>query len=198
MYSLGLHGRDARPASATYSLGLPGYSANHVMYGAEQERWAKQAYSTPPAEIISLEISAVHEGRNKRKGGHGVSFGNICEGKKDIDTQIDVPQLIVLALETVRPNILLLHWDFHGWDEYETWLEKDEEVQKITLTTSTKSSNAATESTRTVVTSSGSTLLHQPLFNPPLAESSNTATSSKAPSFKRIFERDSTPASLPW
>jgi hypothetical protein len=47
------------------------------MYGAERERWAKQAYSTPPAETISLEISAVHEGGNKRKGGRGVSFG-VC------------------------------------------------------------------------------------------------------------------------
>lgn len=74
-YSSGLHGRDARPAA--YSVGLPGYSANHAMYGAERERWAKQAYSTPPAETISLEISAVHEGGNKRKGGRGVSFG-VC------------------------------------------------------------------------------------------------------------------------
>ncbi|KAG1906481.1 uncharacterized protein F5891DRAFT_1181892 [Suillus fuscotomentosus] len=99
----GLHGHDACPAA--YSLGLPGYSAHHTMYGAEWECWAKQAYSIPSAETISLEISAIHEGGNKRKGGHSVSFGNICEGKKDIDTQIDTPWLVTLALEMVRPKI---------------------------------------------------------------------------------------------
>jgi hypothetical protein len=79
-FSSGLQVRNARAQQfnpASYSLGLPGYSANHVMYGAERERWAKQAYSTPPAETISLEISAVREGRNKRKGGRGLSFG-VC------------------------------------------------------------------------------------------------------------------------
>lgn len=50
--------------------------------------------------------------------------------------------------------------------------------------------------TRTVAsTSSGSTSFHQPLFNPPLAESSNAAdaAASSGPSFKRTFECDSTP-----
>ncbi|KAG1858116.1 hypothetical protein F4604DRAFT_1684996 [Suillus subluteus] len=294
VYSSGLQGRDARPAA--YSLGLPGYSANHVMYGAEREHWAKQAYSTPPAETISLEISAVHEGGNKRKGGRGVSFGNICEGKKDIDAQSDAPQLITLALETdfhgARTNLSFVMgdgWSTHPpnfayfykqcvhpshtkgprtsvfktkqfqlsvvvpmaqWDEYELWLEKIEEARENRDSHHTRSlmappsgdstdrfqststvarslmappSGESTnrfqststvarslmappsgdntdlfESTSTVATtSSGSMSFHQPLFNPPLAESSNAAMSSKAPSFKRIFERDSTPASLP-
>lgn len=67
-----------------------------------------------------------------------------------------------------------------------------------------ESSNATTLSSkapsfkRTVtITSSGSTSFHHSLFNPLLVESSNAATSSKAQSFKRTFECDSTPASLP-
>ncbi|KIK32291.1 hypothetical protein CY34DRAFT_47153, partial [Suillus luteus UH-Slu-Lm8-n1] len=104
-----------------------GYSANHIMYGAERERWAKQAYSIPPAETISLEISAVQQGGNKRKGSHRLSFGvcmhivpieNICEGKKDIDVQIDAPQLITLALKMVRSKILAFAPGF-PWHEDE-------------------------------------------------------------------------------
>jgi len=71
------HVQQPNPSPA-YSAVLPvGYSANHVLYGAERERWAKQAYSIPPAETISLEISAVREGGNKRKGGRGIPFG-VC------------------------------------------------------------------------------------------------------------------------
>jgi hypothetical protein len=60
-----------------HAAGLPGYSSNHVLYGIEREHWAKKAYASPPAETISLEISAVREGGNKRKGGRGVAFG-VC------------------------------------------------------------------------------------------------------------------------
>jgi hypothetical protein len=58
------------------AVGL-GYTAQHVQYGTERERWAKMSYVMPPAETISLEISAVHEGPGRRKGRHGVSFG-VC------------------------------------------------------------------------------------------------------------------------
>ncbi|KAG0706908.1 hypothetical protein DFH29DRAFT_995495 [Suillus ampliporus] len=87
------------------NAGQPGYSANHVQYGAERERWAKQAYAVPPAETISLEVSAVREGGNRRKGTRGIPFGNICEGKKDVDARIDAPGLIALALDTIWPKI---------------------------------------------------------------------------------------------
>ncbi|KAG1833589.1 hypothetical protein F4604DRAFT_1605331, partial [Suillus subluteus] len=224
-----------------------GYSANHVMYGAEREHWAKQAYSTPPAETISLEISAVHEGGNKRKGGRG----NICEGKKDIDAQSDAPQLITLALETVRPKILAFAPGFpwredefivrdggwvdlsthppnfayfykqcvhpsHSTDHFQSTstvarslmappsgdstnrFQSTSTVARSLMAPPSGDNTDLFESTSTVATtSSGSMSFHQPLFNPPLAESSNAAMSSKAPSFKRIFERDSTPASLP-
>ncbi|KAG1878330.1 hypothetical protein F4604DRAFT_1680016 [Suillus subluteus] len=82
-----------------------GYSANHAQYGAERERWAKQPYAVPPAETISLEITAVREGGNRRKGARGIPFGNICEGKKDVDARIDAPGLIALSLDTVLPKI---------------------------------------------------------------------------------------------
>ncbi|KAG1883960.1 hypothetical protein F4604DRAFT_1919765 [Suillus subluteus] len=85
--------------------GQPGYSVNHAHYGAEQQCWAKQIYAVPPAETISLEISVVREGRNKRKGARGIPFGNICEGKKDVDTCIDAPGLMALALDTILPKV---------------------------------------------------------------------------------------------
>ncbi|KAG0709186.1 hypothetical protein DFH29DRAFT_870203 [Suillus ampliporus] len=87
------------------NAGQPGYSVNHVQYGAERECWAKQAYAVPPAETISLEVSAVREGGNRRKGARGIPFGNICEGKKDVDARIDAPGLIALALDTIWPKI---------------------------------------------------------------------------------------------
>ncbi|KAG1732589.1 hypothetical protein EDB19DRAFT_1831293 [Suillus lakei] len=81
--------------SAIHTAPVPGYSVNH----------AQKAYSTPPAETISLELSAVQEGGNKRKGGRGIGFGNICEGMKDVDAQINAPGLVALALDTIRPKI---------------------------------------------------------------------------------------------
>jgi hypothetical protein len=68
---------DAGGHSAASSIG-PGYSAHHVQYGTERERWAKMSYVMPPAETISLEISAVHEGPGRRKAGRGVPFGVCC------------------------------------------------------------------------------------------------------------------------
>ncbi|KAG1869626.1 hypothetical protein F4604DRAFT_1927030 [Suillus subluteus] len=87
------------------AAGQPGYSANHAHYGTEQQCWAKQIYAVPPAETISLEISVVREGGNKRKGTRGIPFGNICEGKKDLDARIDAPGLIALALDTILPKV---------------------------------------------------------------------------------------------
>ncbi|KAG1808361.1 hypothetical protein EV424DRAFT_1543509 [Suillus variegatus] len=87
------------------SWAQPGYSVNHAQYGAERECWAKQAYAVPPAETISLEITAVREGGNRRKGARGIPFGNICEGRKDVDARIDAPGLITLSLDTILPKI---------------------------------------------------------------------------------------------
>lgn len=71
-----VHVHQSQPVGPTAKL--PGYSSNHVLYGIEREHWAKKAYASPPAETISLEISAVREGGNKRKGGRGVAFG-VCD-----------------------------------------------------------------------------------------------------------------------
>lgn len=67
--------QQSHSTSAVCAAPLPGYSVNHAQYDAQRDYWSKQAYSTPPAETISLEISAVREGGNKRKGGRGVGFG---------------------------------------------------------------------------------------------------------------------------
>jgi hypothetical protein len=108
------------------SWAQPGYSVNHAQYSAERECWAKQAYAVPPAETISLEITAVQEGGNRRKGACGIPFGvrrwimlnlshtdnsefqNICEGRKDIDA----PGLIALSLDTTLLKIQAFATDF--------------------------------------------------------------------------------------
>ncbi|KAG2359560.1 hypothetical protein BDR07DRAFT_1488096 [Suillus spraguei] len=67
------------PASSNPNMvsGAIGYSVHHAQY-----------------ETITLEISAVYEGNSQKKSGRGINFGNICEGKKDIDTRLDAPGLI--------------------------------------------------------------------------------------------------------
>ncbi|KAG1902613.1 uncharacterized protein F5891DRAFT_1186261 [Suillus fuscotomentosus] len=82
-----------------------GYTPHHAHYGSERDRWAKLSYAPPPSQTISLEILAVHEGGSRKKGGRGTPFGSICEGKKDIDAQIDAPGLMQIALDTVYLKI---------------------------------------------------------------------------------------------
>ncbi|KAG2131696.1 uncharacterized protein EDB93DRAFT_1108020 [Suillus bovinus] len=86
--------------------GPTGYSAHHAQYSLEREQWAKLAYAPPPVETITLEITAVYEGNSWKKSGRGINFGNICEGKKDIDARLDTPSLIAIAFDTILPKIL--------------------------------------------------------------------------------------------
>ncbi|KAG1890317.1 hypothetical protein F4604DRAFT_1914864 [Suillus subluteus] len=102
--------------------GAAGYSAQHAQYGSEYDWWAKLSYAPPPAETITLEISAVREGNSQRKARRGIIIGNICEGKKDIDAHIDAPGLIGLALNTIVPK-LLTFGDGFPWrtDDFTVW-----------------------------------------------------------------------------
>jgi len=58
-------------------LGSSGYGAQHLHYAAQRDHWARVAHHAPPAETISLEISAVFEAgakkRNIRANNIGVS-----------------------------------------------------------------------------------------------------------------------------
>ena len=59
-----------------------GYSSNHAIYASERERWSKMAYSSmgPPAETISLDISAIlvsHYLRSVSQGNDIFGDGNI-------------------------------------------------------------------------------------------------------------------------
>ncbi|KAG1730994.1 hypothetical protein EDB19DRAFT_1912656 [Suillus lakei] len=92
------------------SNGPIGYSSQHALYATECECWAKISYATPPAETILIKISAVHEGGGCKK--RGVPIGNICEGKKGIDAQIDAPGLIELALDTIVPKLQIFGGGF--------------------------------------------------------------------------------------
>ncbi|KAG2344991.1 hypothetical protein BDR05DRAFT_998601 [Suillus weaverae] len=95
------------------SNGPIGYSSQHALYATERERWAKISYATPLAETILIEISAVHGGGGRKK--RGVPIGNICEGKKGIDAQIDAPGLIELALNTIVPKLHIFGGGFLWW-----------------------------------------------------------------------------------
>ncbi|KAG2368714.1 hypothetical protein BDR07DRAFT_1477912 [Suillus spraguei] len=81
------------------------YMPHHAHYCSEHDHWAKLSYAPPPSQMISLKILTVHEGGSRKKGGRGTPFGSICEGKKDIDAQIDAPGLIKIALDTIWPRI---------------------------------------------------------------------------------------------
>ncbi|KIK74233.1 hypothetical protein PAXRUDRAFT_791481 [Paxillus rubicundulus Ve08.2h10] len=93
----------AASGSLTTSMGL-GYTVQHAHYAAECQCWVKMSYAFAPAETISLAISAVHEGAAHKKT-KWVQIGNICEGKKAVDAQIDAASLIKLALETILPKL---------------------------------------------------------------------------------------------
>ena len=68
----------ARAASSALSAlppGSSGYSAQHLQYAAQRERWAQMAHHPPPAETISLEISAVFEAGGKKKNARSNNIG---------------------------------------------------------------------------------------------------------------------------
>ncbi|KAG2053036.1 hypothetical protein BDR06DRAFT_972523 [Suillus hirtellus] len=121
--------------SATMGTLASGYSEHHASYGSERECWAKISarlpLPVPPAQTISLEISAVHEGGTQRKGSCSITIGNICEGMKDIDAHIDAPRLIAIALDTMLPKIVAFCSGFN-WrdDEFVVWDAKWVDLSK--------------------------------------------------------------------
>ncbi|KAI6003924.1 hypothetical protein EDD15DRAFT_2360189 [Pisolithus albus] len=76
-----------------------------------------RALCPPPAECISLVISAVHETSRKRNTRSNL-ISNICEGLKEIDAQSTAPELAYLALQTVVPRIKAYCPEF-SWQEKE-------------------------------------------------------------------------------
>ena len=124
------------------SLSLPpnsGYGVQHLQYAAQCDHWARVAHRPPPAEAISLEISALYENGSKRKGARGTPFGvsifffvylcsspikpdvvvkSICEGLKDIPAVAPAAELVVMALETITPRIKAYDPRF-AWHECE-------------------------------------------------------------------------------
>ena len=60
------------------AIGLPlgsGYGAQHLHYAAQHDHWVQVAHCTPPAETISLEISAVFEAGGKKRSTHMNNIG---------------------------------------------------------------------------------------------------------------------------
>ncbi|KAG2029448.1 hypothetical protein BDR03DRAFT_1018380 [Suillus americanus] len=98
-------------STTPFTAGAVGYSSQHTHYAAERDCWGKIAYALSLAETILLEITAVHEGAGARKK-RGITIGNICEGRKDINAQIDAPGLTKLALETVVPKLCKFGGEF--------------------------------------------------------------------------------------
>ncbi|KAI6142100.1 hypothetical protein BKA82DRAFT_4438534 [Pisolithus tinctorius] len=96
-------------AASGHMIALPpgstGYSAQHVHYAAQCERWAHMAHNPPPAETISLEIWAVFKAGGKKKNLRANNIGSICEGLKDIDMLGTVHELSAIALGILVPRI---------------------------------------------------------------------------------------------
>ncbi|KAG6371949.1 hypothetical protein JVT61DRAFT_8963 [Boletus reticuloceps] len=130
---------DSRSSSGSSRLLMPpsapaGYSKSHDFYMDSIGYWSNRARIGPPAETIVLRISALHEGGQRRAGRlHGTHFGNIVEGKKDIDARITAPGLVAVAHETLDPHILAFCSDF-AWrpDEFvvrdESWVDLTKHV----------------------------------------------------------------------
>ena len=61
------------------AIGLPpgssGYGVQHLHYAAQRDHWAWMAHCTPPAETISLEISALFEAGGKKRNTHMNNIG---------------------------------------------------------------------------------------------------------------------------
>ncbi|KAI6004803.1 hypothetical protein EDD15DRAFT_2359683 [Pisolithus albus] len=98
--------------------GSSGYSAQHRHYAAQRERWGRMAHNPPPAETISLEISAVFEAGGKKKNLRANNIGSICEGLKDVDALSTARELAGIALETLIPRIKAYSPQFY-WQEDE-------------------------------------------------------------------------------
>ncbi|KAI6167714.1 hypothetical protein EDD17DRAFT_858114 [Pisolithus thermaeus] len=82
-----------------------GYTSQHSRYTQEYDRWARWTYASPPAETISLKILAHYKGGPRRGRSQTMAFGNICEGKKDIDALISAHDLVPIALDTIIPKV---------------------------------------------------------------------------------------------
>ncbi|KAG9310695.1 hypothetical protein JVU11DRAFT_9289 [Chiua virens] len=115
-----------------------GYRLQHFQYAAQRDHWARVAYRPPPAETISLEISALYENGSKRKGARGTPLGvsifasfisvpaiklnailkSICEGLKDIPAIAPAAELVAMALEMIMPRIKAYDPRF-AWREHE-------------------------------------------------------------------------------
>ncbi|KAI5988303.1 hypothetical protein F5J12DRAFT_930080 [Pisolithus orientalis] len=91
---------------------VSGYTPQHALHASERERWARLSYCSPPVETIMLDISALYEGGTRKGHLHGTHFGNICEGKRDIDARITAPELVTLALTTIIPKVIAFCPDF--------------------------------------------------------------------------------------
>ena len=124
------------------SLSLPpnsSYGVQHLQYAAQRDHWAHVAHRPPPAEAISLEISALYKNGSKRKGACGTPFGvsifffiylcsslikpdvvvkSIYEGLKDIPAVAPAAELVVMALETITPRI-------KAYDPRFAWCERE-------------------------------------------------------------------------
>ncbi|KAI6016397.1 hypothetical protein BKA83DRAFT_4498028 [Pisolithus microcarpus] len=106
------------PMPQALPFGSTGYTPQHLQYRDQHRQWAQRALRPPPAECISLVISAVHETSRKRVNVRTNVINNICEGLKEIDAQSTALELAAIALETVVPRIKAYCPEF-SWEEKE-------------------------------------------------------------------------------
>ncbi|KAI6032479.1 hypothetical protein EDC04DRAFT_2898066 [Pisolithus marmoratus] len=100
----------------------------HSRYSQEYNWWARWSYASPPAETISHKILAHYEGGSKHGCNQSTAFGNICEGKKDIDALISTHDLVLIALNTIIPKVRafcpLFPWRYDEFTVHDTdWVD---------------------------------------------------------------------------
>ncbi|KAI6140348.1 hypothetical protein BKA82DRAFT_172411, partial [Pisolithus tinctorius] len=102
------------PAGAGASLpaGSVGYTPWHLQYAVQCEHWQRVAHRPPPAETISLEVSALYESGVRKKGLRGNPIRNICKGLKDINALASAAELVDIALRTITPRIQAFRPEF--------------------------------------------------------------------------------------
>ncbi|KAG2158086.1 uncharacterized protein EDB93DRAFT_1100863 [Suillus bovinus] len=112
-----------RPSSVHSSAqpqSLPDPCIIHQSMNAAQRK-SLHTWAAVQAQTLLCPLAA-YKGNSRKKIGHDINFGNICEGKKDIDACLDTPGLITITLDTILPKILAFGKRF-PWrtEEFVVW-----------------------------------------------------------------------------
>ena len=92
-----------------HDTGPSGYTHQHAQHASECEQWACLSYCAPPAETITLEISALYEGGARKSCLHGTPFGVHIAYSTASNVLISI-RTYVKEKRTLTLALLLLNW----------------------------------------------------------------------------------------